>query len=166
MPHIVCVTSLRSQGLLYGRRRANNTGILNIQTRLRNHDVDEDEAVVCRGLVETPFDIGTSGFTYIYTLASWQRETIRECCDDDGKDPYQCRQPCMHQSAMCLIISISHRYLMCGEPPHSIPTTTSLHRRRPRARPCARPFIFAPVRESIDYTFFLLIHETATESRS
>ena len=41
-----------------------NTGILNIQTkRLRNHDVDEDEAVVCRGLVETPFDIVTSGFT-------------------------------------------------------------------------------------------------------
>ena len=53
-----------------------------------------------------------------------QRETIRECCDDDGKDPYQCRQPCMHQSEMCLIISISHHYLMCGEPPHS------LHRQR------------------------------------
>ena len=64
------MTSLRSQGLLYGRRRANNTGILNIQTRLRDHDVDEDEAVVCRGLVETPFDIETSGFTYIYTLAA------------------------------------------------------------------------------------------------
>ena len=27
-----------------------------------------------------------------------QRETIRECCDDDGKDPYQCRQLCMHAS--------------------------------------------------------------------
>ena len=44
---------------------------LNIQTQLRDHDVDEeDEAVVCRGLVETPFDIETSGFTYIYTLAA------------------------------------------------------------------------------------------------
>ena len=45
---------------------------LNIQTsRLRDHDVDEeDEAVVCRGLVETPFDIETPGFTYIYTLAA------------------------------------------------------------------------------------------------
>ena len=53
-----------------------------------------------------------------------QRETIRECCDDDGKDPYQCRQPCMHQSAMCLIISISDHDLMCGEPPHF------LHRER------------------------------------
>ena len=49
-----------------------------------------------------------------------QRETIRECCDDDGKDPYQCRQLCMHQSATCLIIFISHHYLMCGEPPHSL----------------------------------------------
>ena len=36
----------------------------------RKHDVDEDEAVVCRGLVETPFDIETPGFTYIYTLAA------------------------------------------------------------------------------------------------
>ena len=69
MPHIVCVTSLRSQRLLYGRRRANNIGVLNIQTRLRDHDVDDDEAVVCKGLVETPFDIETSGFTCIYTLA-------------------------------------------------------------------------------------------------
>ena len=34
---------------------------LNIQTRLRDHDVDDDEAVVCRGLVETPFDIETPG---------------------------------------------------------------------------------------------------------
>ena len=58
------------------------------KTRLRDHGVDDDEAAVCRGLVETPFDIETSGFTYISTLASWQRETIRECCDDDGKDPY------------------------------------------------------------------------------
>ena len=43
---------------------------LNIQTQLRDHDVDDDEAVVCRGLVETPFDIETPGFTYIYTLAA------------------------------------------------------------------------------------------------
>ena len=70
VPHIVCVTALRNQQPLYGRRRANNTGILNIQTRQRNHDVDEDEAVVCRSLVETPFDIETSGFTYVYTLAA------------------------------------------------------------------------------------------------
>ena len=43
---------------------------LNIQTQLRDHDVDDDEAVVCRGLVETPFDIETPGFTSIYTLAA------------------------------------------------------------------------------------------------
>ena len=68
MPHIVCATSLRSQGLLYGRRRAIILAFLNIQTRLRDHDVEVDEAVVWRGLVETPFDIETSGFTCIYTL--------------------------------------------------------------------------------------------------
>ena len=57
VPHIVCVTSFHNQGLLYERRRAdNNTGILNHQTAAEHiveHDVDEDEAVVCRGLVET-----------------------------------------------------------------------------------------------------------------
>ena len=74
--------AFHSQKVLNERRCDNNIGILNKRTaalsHIVEHEVDEDQAVACRGLVETPFDIETehqdfsppSGFTYIYTVAA------------------------------------------------------------------------------------------------
>ena len=74
--------AFHKQAVLNERRCDNNTGILNKRTaalsHIVEHEVDEDQAVACRGLVETPFDIETehqdfsppSGFTYIYTVAA------------------------------------------------------------------------------------------------
>ena len=73
--------AFHKQAVLNERRCDNNTGILNKRTAAEHiveHEVDEDQAVACRGLVETPFDIETehqdfsppSGFTYIYTVAA------------------------------------------------------------------------------------------------